>query len=179
MIPPSKHSNNYVIFVVGGASSGKSDLALTFCGDVQPRAFVATCEPLDEEMTDRIVQHQRARQGQWDTAEVPLHLPEWFQEHGRKYSNVVLDCLTLWLSNLQGNGLSRDDIGTCVQKLLAAIQVVPGKVVLVSNELGMGLVPLDSETRGFRSMAGTVNQQMAHAADEVYFAVSGLPLKIK
>lgn len=179
MTSNSKHANNHVLFVVGGASSGKSELALTLCGEGPPRAFVATCEPLDEEMTERIAQHQRARQGQWDTAEVPLDLPVWFREHGGRYSSVVLDCLTLWLSNLQGKGLNHNEIGTRVQELLAAIHGVPGRVVLVSNELGMGLVPLDPMSREFRSLAGKVNQQIAHAADEVYFAVSGLPLKIK
>ena len=172
--PPSK-----LIFVLGGASSGKSSFALNICGPATPRAFLATGEPLDTEMNRRIRAHKKARGKEWQTVEIPLHMAEWFSGKGSRYSGVVVDCLTLWLSNLLREGVRSRQILVRLKELLHASRAVPGHVVMVSNELGLGLVPGDPHSRQFRTLAGQVNQRVAEAADEVYFVVSGIPLRLK
>ncbi len=168
-----------LIFVVGGASSGKSDVALELAGRAARRAFVATGEPLDEEMAERIRVHQRSRQGRWDTCEVPVDLAKWCATEGRAYRTVVVDCLTLWLSNLQRQGLEPGRVTAQVRDLLETARGIKGRVVLVSNELGMGIVPADPGTRRFRQLAGQVNQLVADAADEVHLVVCGVGLRLK
>ena len=168
-----------LIFVLGGASSGKSAFALKLCGKATPRAFVATGEPLDAEMDRRIRAHQKARGKGWHTVEIPLSMTEWFRGQGSRYSGVVVDCLTLWLSNLLGKGVRPRQILVRLKEVLEASRAVPGHVVMVSNELGLGLVPGDPSSRQFRTLAGQVNQRVAETADEVYFVVSGIPLRLK
>ncbi|MFM8551747.1 MAG: bifunctional adenosylcobinamide kinase/adenosylcobinamide-phosphate guanylyltransferase [Nitrospiraceae bacterium] len=165
--------------MLGGAASGKSDAALAMAGTAGPRAFVATGQPLDEEMAERINRHQASRDVDWQTEEVPVALAGWFDKQGRTYRTIVVDCLTLWLSNLQGRGVLDKQVPSLVSELLAAIKESKARVVVVANELGLGLVPAEAASRRFRDMAGQVNQQFAHEADEVYFVVSGLPLRIK
>ena len=168
-----------LIFVLGGASSGKSAFALNICRTATPRAFLATGEPLDTEMDRRIRAHKKARGKGWQTVEISLHLSEWFRGQGSRYSGVVVDCLTLWLSNLLREGVRSRQILVRLKELLQVSRAVPGPVVMVSNELGLGLVPGDPQSRQFRTLAGQVNQRVAEAADEVYFVVSGIPLRLK
>ena len=168
-----------LILVIGGASSGKSTFALKLAGEKAKRAFVATGEPLDDEMTARIRRHQVSRGPGWDTAEVPEDLEAWFREHGRVYRAVVLDCLTLWLSNLTARGVPDAHVPERMDRLLRAIRASRARVVVVTNELGLGLVPVDASTRRFREVAGRINQQVGVAADEVYFVVGGLQLRLK
>lgn len=175
----AKRRRGRLIFVVGGASSGKSELGLSLAGRAIARAFVATGQPLDAEMAERIRRHRRSRGQAWDTAEVPVDLERWFHAKGRLYRAIVLDCLTLWLNNLIERKVSDARVLELVDALLQAIRAVPARVVVVTNELGMGLVPLDPETRRFRELAGQVNQQFAKEADEVYVVMSGLPLRLK
>jgi adenosylcobinamide kinase/adenosylcobinamide-phosphate guanylyltransferase len=165
--------------VLGGASSGKSQAALEFAGNRKPRAFVATGQALDQEMTGRIKRHQAARSTDWTTAEVPVDLADWFRKQGKDYRTIVLDCLTLWLSNLRGKRIRDSVVPDRVADLLDAMRATAARVVLVSNELGWGLVPASRTTRSFRDLAGLVNQQVAAEADEVYLVVSGLPVQIK
>jgi adenosylcobinamide kinase/adenosylcobinamide-phosphate guanylyltransferase len=168
-----------LIFVIGGASSGKSTVALTLAGTADARAFVATGQALDQEMAERIQRHQASRDADWETAEVPVHLAEWFRAKGGGYRVIVLDCLTLWLMNLQEAGVPNEEVARRVTVLLEAIEETCARVVIVSNELGWGLVPDDAGARRFRDLAGQINQQTAKAADEVYLVVSGLPVAIK
>lgn len=168
-----------LIFVLGGASSGKSAAALALAGKGAPRAFVATGQPLDEEMTARIRRHQDSRDKGWRTEEVPVDVAGWFEKHGAAYRVVLLDCLTLWLSNLQGAGLPDRRVPGLVAGLLQAIRQARARVVVVSNELGLGLVPTDAAARRFRDLAGLVNQQFALEADEVHVVFSGIPVRIK
>lgn len=172
-----------VILVIGGASSGKSDAALDLAGKGlakrAARAFIATGQPLDDEMADRILRHQTSRGSAWKTEEVPVDLEAWFQKHGRDYRTIVLDCLTLWLSNLRERGVPDSHVHDLVSALLRAIRAASATVVVVTNELGLGLVPPDASARRFRDLAGQVNQQFADEADEVYFIISGLPVRIK
>jgi adenosylcobinamide kinase/adenosylcobinamide-phosphate guanylyltransferase len=175
----SHHPKAKLILVIGGASSGKSAVALELAGRAGKRAFVATGEPLDEEMAERIRAHQLSRQGRWDTYEVPVDLAKWFQTDARSYRTIVVDCLTLWLSNLRRQGVQPGRVRGLVRDLLQAARGVSGRVVMVSNELGLGIVPGDADTRRFRMLAGEVNQQVAEEADEVHLVVSGLALRLK
>ena len=165
--------------VIGGGASGKSAKALELAGRNHPRMFVATGQALDKEMTERIRRHQAERGAGWETAEVPMELAAWFGEQRGRYRVIVLDCVTLWLSNLLGSGVPDSDIPDRVEDLLHAIHRMRSRVIVVANELGLGVVPFDPETRRFRDLAGHVNQQLARAADRVYFVVSGCSVQVK
>lgn len=171
--------SSHLCFVLGGARSGKSRLALTLAGEALPKAFVATGEPGDEEMAARIRKHRDDRDSSWETHEIPIDVSGWLNTDGATYKTVVIDCLTLWLSNLLGSGIQASQVPACTDELMRSARVVPGTVVLVSNEVGMGIVPGDAMTRQFRDLAGIMNQRVAAAADAVYLAVSGLPMKLK
>lgn len=175
----SYDSSSHLCLVLGGARSGKSQLAFKLAGNALPKAFVATGEPGDEEMAVRIKQHQQDRDPTWKTKEIPIDISGWLKTHGSEYKTVIIDCLTLWLSNLLGNGIKPPQILSYTEELLNSARTVPGKVVLVSNEVGMGIVPGDSMTREFRDLAGKMNQRVAVNADAVYLTVSGLPMKLK
>lgn len=172
-----------LVFLVGGASSGKSEVALQLAhkgiGPTARRAFVATAESLDEEMAMKIARHRQSRSSAWVTMEVPVELTTWFNEQGHHYRVIVVDCLTMWLSNQCGRDRKERDIVEEVRALLQAIRRNDARVVLVSNELGMGLVPPDAQSRRFRELAGEVNRLVAEEADHAYFVVSGMPLSLK
>ncbi len=168
-----------LILVLGGAASGKSQAALERAGNKAPKAFVATGQALDGEMKARIARHRETRSAEWVTAEVPRDLASWFRSDGQGYRTIVVDCLTLWLSNVCGRRIAGVDMSARVDEVLQAIRRTPARVVLVSNELGFGLVPTSRSARAFRDVAGRVNQQIAAAADEVYFVISGQPLRLK
>lgn len=168
-----------LVLVLGGASSGKSQAALDLAGKVAPKAFVATGQALDREMAERIRRHQRMRSSDWETMEIPVDLAGWFRKQGQEYRAIVVDCLTLWLSNLGETGMGDDAVNDPVTDLLRAIRGTRALVLLVSNELGLGLVPLGRSARRFRDMAGKVNQRIAAEADEVHFIVSGQRMRLK
>ena len=172
-------TGSHLILVLGGAASGKSQAALNRAGRRGPKAFVATGQALDDEMKARIARHRETRSTDWITAEVPRDLAAWFRTEGQAYRTVVVDCLTLWLSNVCGRRIAGQEMVPRVEELLQAIRGSKARVVLVSNELGFGLVPTSRSARAFRDVAGRVNQQIAAAADEVYFVVSGQSLKLK
>ena len=175
----ARKGRSKLILVLGGAASGKSQVALGLAGEAGSRAFVATGQALDREMRVRIERHQATRSSSWETAEVPADLAEWFSVNGNSYQTIVLDCLTLWLSNLKGRKLNDIAVSHATDDLLQAIRTTKARVVIVSNELGLGLVPATKTVRAFRDLAGRVNQQVAAEADEVYLTVSGLPLRLK
>ncbi len=168
-----------LVFVLGGSASGKSEVALRLAGRTGPKAFVATGQGLDKEMSARIARHRSTRSSDWTTSEVPTELATWFRKSGRRYRTIVVDCVTLWLNNLQGLNGAISDIGSRVTELLRAMRTTPATVVVVSNELGQGLVPTEPSARAFRDVAGRVNQQFAAEADEVHLVSSGIPLRIK
>jgi len=168
-----------LILVLGGAASGKSQAALDLAGQRGPRAFVATGQALDREMKVRTERHQATRSSDWETAEVPVEIEKWVTGNCKNYQSIVIDCLTLWLSNMKGRRLGDLAISDATVDLLLAIRRTKARVVVVSNELGLGLVPATKAVRAFRDLAGRVNQQVAAEADEVYLVVSGLPLRLK
>jgi adenosylcobinamide kinase / adenosylcobinamide-phosphate guanylyltransferase len=176
---PVRMVRGRIVLVLGGAASGKSDVALKLAGFRRPLAFVATGQGLDEEMAARIARHQATRSADWETVEEPLEVEAWLAKQGLRYRTILFDCVTLWLSNLMGAGLNEPTIHLRVVALLKSMRAASARVVIVSNELGMGLVPGEPATRGFRDLAGRVNQQIAGAADEVYLVVSGIPLRLK
>jgi adenosylcobinamide kinase/adenosylcobinamide-phosphate guanylyltransferase len=168
-----------LILVLGGAASGKSQAALELAGGATPKAFVATGQALDQEMAERIRRHQASRSADWHTAEVPMDLSGWLRGRGSSYRTIVIDCLTLWLSNLQNNRVPDTAIPQRVGELLDAIRSSSARVVLVSNEVGLGLVPVNRAGRRFRDVAGKVHQQIARSADEVHFILAGQSLRVK
>jgi adenosylcobinamide kinase/adenosylcobinamide-phosphate guanylyltransferase len=179
----SRRGRSHVVFILGGASSGKSEVALQLADkgieNTAPRAFVATGEGLDEEMAMKIAKHRQSRSSAWETAEVPLELTAWFNEQRRHYRVILVDCLTMWLSNHCERGTKEREILEEAKALLRAIRRSTARVVLVSNELGLGVVPADAGSRRFRELAGNVNRLAAQEADEAYFVVSGMRLPLK
>lgn len=176
---PARREKGRIILVLGGASSGKSEAALRLAGSREPRAFIATGQGLDDEMAARIVRHQAARSTDWETVEEPFEVEAWFAKQGPRYRTILFDCVTLWLSNLVETGLKGSDVLARVGMLLQTMRIAAARVVIVSNELGFGLVPTEPSTRAFRDLAGRVNQQIAAGADEVHLVFSGLPLRLK
>jgi adenosylcobinamide kinase/adenosylcobinamide-phosphate guanylyltransferase len=168
-----------LILVIGGASSGKSSFALSLAGSLNPKAFVATAEPRDAEIAQRIERHRQSRGEGWDTVEEPLAPATWLARHGRDYEVVLLDCLTLWLSNLVGQHKSTPQIFEEVTTLLCTIRDTSSKVIIVTNELGMSLVPMEAAARQFRQLSGEINQMVSAQADEVYAVMAGIPAKLK
>ena len=171
-----------ITFVIGGARSGKSSFALKEASKIQgQKAYMATAEALDEEMKERIAKHKRERNADWDTYEEPVRVADALSDLKSRYSVVIIDCLTIWLSNLICNNLACnkeiDDLINVLQN--SKLKTQNSKLFLVSNEVGMGIVPENELARRFRDMAGFLNQKVAEAADEVYLVTSGIPLKIK
>lgn len=170
-----------LIFVTGGARSGKSQFAQNFAHSLPGRkVYIATAEPRDEEMAERITAHRKARPPDWDTVEEPRHLGKAINDCASTYDVLLVDCLTLWISNLlTNNSLEEKEINSELENLVENCKTVSARVIIVSNELGMGIVPMDRLTRLYRDIAGRANQAIASAADEVFLLVSGIPLKIK
>jgi 5,6-dimethylbenzimidazole synthase len=176
VLPPDSSHGPRVTLLLGGARSGKSSQAEALALRLpQPRALVATAEGLDEEMAARIARHRADRGPGWTTVEVPLDLPQALlalPPHGV----VVVDCLTLWLSNLM---LAGRDTDAAFVALEAALAACPTPVILVANEVGLGIVPDNALARAFRDLAGILNRRMAALADEVIQVVAGLPQVLK
>ena len=167
--------------VLGGARSGKSRRALALA-DASPatiRTFVATAEPLDHEMSDRIARHRRERDAGWNVIEAPLEVAAALEAARAPGTVVVVDCLTLWLSNLMHR---ERDVEAETARLVDAVRGPirgAGALVLVSNEVGLGLVPESPLGRAFRDAQGRLNQAVAAACDRVEFVAAGLPLVLK
>lgn len=174
----ARQTRGHIILVLGGASSGKSEAALRLAGLRGPRAFIATGQGLDHEMALRIARHQATRSPDWETVEEPIDVEAWLSKHGRQYRTILFDCVTLWLSNLIGTGLTEEAVLTRAGTLLKQMRGTGARVVIVSNELGLGLVPTEPSARAFRDLSGRVNQHIAAEADEAYLVVSGIPLRL-
>ncbi|MBI4655031.1 MAG: bifunctional adenosylcobinamide kinase/adenosylcobinamide-phosphate guanylyltransferase [Nitrospirae bacterium] len=182
-----------ITFIIGGARSGKSSFALELAtkvgvrgGDkVSPmpkKAYIATAEALDEEMKARIVEHRRTRGNDWDTYEAPKKITSVLLDIKGKYDVIVLDCLTLWLSNVMHSNLNTEKEIENLIKILSDSSLVTrhsSLIFLVSNEVGMGIVPENELARKFRDLAGFLNQKVAELADEVYLITAGIPIQIK
>ncbi|HTG38753.1 bifunctional adenosylcobinamide kinase/adenosylcobinamide-phosphate guanylyltransferase [Sphingomonas sp.] len=165
------------ILVLGGARSGKSRHAQSLAeGMGRDRLFIATAQAFDDEMRDRIARHRADRDASWRTVEAPVDLPGAIRDHGRAERILLVDCLTLWLSNLL---LSDADLDAAGRSLVRAIAETPALVVLVGNEVGFGIVPDNALARRFRDAAGRLHQDLAARCDAVDLVVAGIALRMK
>ena len=166
-------ASNQITFVLGGARSGKSRYAEALvAAEPPPWTYVATAEAWDDEMRARIAAHRDGRGAGWHTVEAPLDLPGALET---PYP-VLVDCLTLWLTNLV---LGDHDVERASEALLAALDRRTAPTVLVSNEVGLGIVPDNALSRRFRDAAGVLHQRVAARADEVLLVVAGIGVKVK
>ncbi len=176
-----------IIFVLGGARSGKSTFAQKLAQDAGNRVlYVATARVLDDEMERRVAAHKTARPAGWETLEAPDHLTSAVQAYPGPYDTILLDCVTLLLGGAFHN--AADSAGELdytrtaeiiLKDLIDAVVSRPEPWILVSNEVGLGVVPDSLMGRVFRDVQGRANQQLAAMADEVYFMAAGIPMKIK
>lgn len=165
------------LLVIGGARSGKSRYAQQRAEATGLRLFfIATAQAFDAEMRDRIDRHQVDRGADWETIECPLALAEAVVAHAAEDAVLLVDCLTLWTSNLI---LSDADCISATTRLVAALERARGPVILVTNEVGLGIVPDNALARRFRDEAGIVNQRVAAAVAEVQLLTAGIPLRLK
>jgi len=167
-----------LILVGGGSRSGKSTYALTLAREgAAPRAFIATAQAYDDEMRDRIARHQAERAGEFFTCEEPFLLAGAIAKLEATHPVIIVDCLTLWLTNL----LLQDEASMegRIAEFLAASAQSPATVIAVTNEVGCGIVPENALARRFRDLQGRLNQDAARVAGEVYWMVFGYPMKVK
>lgn len=169
---------NDVVFVGGGARSGKSSFAQRLAEErSEQRVFLATAEALDDEMRERIARHQADRDDSWRTVEEPLELAAALEREASNRESVLVDCLTLWLSNLL---LAERDLEQDVAALVELLERWEGgPLILVSNEVGQGIVPENALARRFRDEAGRMNQRVAAVATEVWRVDFGIPQQLK
>ncbi len=166
-----------LVFITGGARSGKSTFALNEASRILGnKAYIATAEALDEEMKERIEKHKKQRGNSWDTYEEPIKIADVIKRIEDQYSAIVIDCLTLWLSNLF---LNNKNVEKEIESLCSSLSTVHCPLFIVSNEVGMGIVPENKIARNFRDMAGILNQKVAEISDKVYVIIAGIPLKLK
>jgi adenosylcobinamide kinase/adenosylcobinamide-phosphate guanylyltransferase len=175
-----------IILVTGGSRSGKSGYAQNRAEQIAGgRCFIATCVVEDGEMSERVSMHRQMRdEFIWDTIEEPLELAECFR-HNNQYAIYLVDCLTLWVHNLmrfwndQGINASEQRVKKAVAELLLEIERVAGTVLLVSGEVGWGIVPANELSRKYRDLVGICNQTVAQYAGEVVLVSCGLPFHLK
>ncbi len=169
-----------ITFILGGARSGKSSYALELAKKYKKRiAFIATCQPLDKEMRQRIQLHRKRRPLNWQTFEEAQKVSGLLKKIGNKFEIVLIDCLTLLLSNLLLKNFKEVSIENEIKEILSMLKKNQAKSIIVSNEVGLGIVPKNKLARDFRDIAGKMNQIVAQEADEVFFLVSGIPRRIK
>ncbi len=170
-----------IVFVTGGARCGKSGFALNAASAIPGRkGFIATATELDEEMRERIARHRADRGAAWDTIEEPLQLAKAIEEAAGTFDVLVVDCLTVWLSNVMW---SVPDVMEEVETLVRTCEKIRNRrcisLYIVSNEVGMGIVPANEVARKFRDLAGILSQKIAALSDEVYLVIAGIPIQIK
>ena len=169
-----------LIFITGGCRSGKSQFALDYANrHFHKKLYLATCEALDEEMVKRIEDHKKRRGSDWRTVEEPIKIAEAIMKQKKDVEVILLDCITLWLSNLLMRQKSDHAIMDEVSRLIETVKKDQPSLLFVSNEVGMGIVPAEPLGRRFRDLAGMANQKIAEAAQTVVFMVSGIPIFLK
>jgi len=175
-----------ITFVIGGCRSGKSSFALYQANKVQSnrgqgekKYFIATSVPSDSEMEKRVEKHQKERGKDWYTIEEPVSIYEKINQYSPKAGVILVDCLTLWVSNLLFHSYDQAQIDKAVKHLEDSLEQCDCPVFLVSNEVGTGIVPENNLARQFRDIAGFVNQRIAKIADRVVMMVAGIDVQIK
>ena len=166
------------IFVLGGCRSGKSRHALELAEKISDihRVFIATCVPYDEEMKDRVRCHRQDRGSTWTTVDAPVELADAILKHSQTAQVILADCLTLWMSNLL---MESENMESRVEQLTMAILQAQCPVIVVSNEVGTGIVPENALARQYRDAVGLANQKVAACVDKVIWMVAGIPVLIK
>ena len=174
-------SSKAIEFIIGGCRSGKSRYALESANRYTPanKTFVATCMPLDDEMRERIARHREERGSEWITVEAPIELPEAILENSPSNDVILIDCLTLWINNLLMASETMETVFEHADRLLKSLEQATCSVILVSNEVGTGIVPENRLARLFRDAAGFTNQRVAAHADRVFWMVAGIPVQVK
>ncbi|MFC1821266.1 bifunctional adenosylcobinamide kinase/adenosylcobinamide-phosphate guanylyltransferase [Thermodesulfobacteriota bacterium] len=171
--------NNELVLVLGGARSGKSSWALRYVEEhYNSFLFMATAEVRDQEMAERIRKHKASRGPKWDLLEESLEISEALNARCDHVEAVLIDCLTIWLSNVMLNGQD-ENIQSYQQKLLEILSAKQQAITIVSNEVGSGIVPQSAMGREFRDQAGLLNQRVAAVADKVILMIAGFPLYVK
>ena len=166
--------------VIGGCRSGKSSHALHLAKQIPgQKIFIATCMPQDKEMEQRVLRHQEQRGSAWETLDVPFLIPETINKHNQKGNVILIDCLTLWINNLMMEDEDPSKIDAKIRKLTQSIIKAECPVILVSNEVGTGIVPENRLARLFRDITGFANQKVATCVDRVIWMMAGIPVKIK
>lgn len=169
-----------IILITGGARSGKSAHALELAKDGARRIFIATAEAFDQEMRERIARHQNERGDAWETIEAPLDVASAIQNIDDPSAVIIVDCLTVWLGNLMHHNAGFDETAPIIRQTLeAARHARAARIILVTNEVGMSIVPENALARRFRDLAGRINQRFAAIADRVILTVCGQTLTIK
>jgi len=171
------------VFVLGGARSGKTAYGLSVCETLHAErgmkpVYVASAQAFDSEMTDRIERHKAERGPHWRTVEAPHALAETIRAESTPATCLLVDCLTLWLTNLMLAEVPQD-LDAAWTELVAALREAEGPVVVISNEVGLGIVPENALARRFRDEAGRLNQMVAAACDRVVFVAAGIPMTMK
>jgi adenosylcobinamide kinase / adenosylcobinamide-phosphate guanylyltransferase len=168
------------ILVIGGCRSGKSSHALNLANQIPGhKIFIATCMPHDQEMEERVLLHKKQRSRAWTTLEVPIRLPEEITKKSREKNVILVDCLTLWISNLMLENNNQKNIDANIRNLIRSLENAQCPIILVSNEVGTGIVPENSLARRFRDITGFANQKVAACADNVIWMVAGIPVGVK
>jgi len=176
----------FLTLITGGSRSGKSSFAQKLAEECAgSRLFLATCPTTDSEMELRILRHVQDRQkGNWETVEEPVALASELQR-AHRYETVLIECLTLWVNNLMYNAVTaglnidEDRMQQKTEQLLRVAHDHPGAVIMVTNEVGLGIVPDNAAARQYRDLVGRCNQCVGAEADRVYFVSCGIPLQIK
>lgn len=176
-----------LILITGGVRSGKSSFAESLAIKLGKNiGFIATAQPLDEEMATRIAQHRKRRPENWETWEEPYQVERIIEEIGNKTEVIIIDCLTLLVSNLMQDGNEGKSLSALAEKIKEKIRKIIDKslscqatVIMVSNEVGLGIVPANVSGRFFRDLLGEANQMVAASSNQVYLMVAGIPLLIK
>ncbi len=164
-----------ITLIIGGIKSGKSAFALDLCKNFNRKLFIATAQAIDEEIKQKIEIHKKQRGSHWDTIEEPVNLLEAIEE-AKDYDIVLVDCLTMWINNLIYHHLEAEEK---IEALIHYLKDFRGNIIFVTNEVGLGIIPPNALGRKYINLMGTINSLLSRVADEVYFVVSGIPIKIK
>ncbi|MBN2107005.1 MAG: bifunctional adenosylcobinamide kinase/adenosylcobinamide-phosphate guanylyltransferase [Deltaproteobacteria bacterium] len=169
------------IFITGGVKSGKSAYALKLGQELGVKhAFIATATAGDDEMARKIAMHKAERAGRWQTFEEPCDIATALRKAALDHDMVLIDCMTLWVSNLLTlQNFGDDEIEAVFSGFMEALHNAACSIIIVTNEVGLGILPADRLSRRYQNLLGALNRRIAGAADSVYVMVSGIPVKIK
>lgn len=168
-----------ITFITGGQKSGKSNFALKLAEDESARlCYVATAQALDDEMRERVKRHKEERSPKWNAIEEPINIVNTVRKNKDDYDVFIVDCVTLWLSNLMMSK-GDDDILNMVKDFLSTVRTTKVHVIIISNEVGYGIIPENKIARRFVDLSGSANQLIAQNSDDVFLMTSGISQKIK